>query len=274
MVFKFFKEMLGAFKEGIDEAKAEHAEEQAAEKQLKEQLDATQAENFASLTPKEIFYTALGAPYRKLFVGDSAYDLSCMDVPEGKKRELAEYINRDFSVFDKNSLVARAMSTQATLYSTLLFSKVSITDENAEKYARFLPILENLEAVSAEELSLIRNEFVLQLTNAEHDLVDDKSRALIALWMSRLSYMTTSSVGLGFISKTEAFDLLQPFVEVGVKQIKDWRTLGALFIEGEKQDSSNNMVGRKILSMQVNKLLEDSSSPWLTQPWPENISTL
>lgn len=176
MVFKFFKEMIGALKEGIDEAKTELAQEQAAKELLKEQLDAARAENLAALTAKEIFYTALGAPYRRLFVSDSAYDLFCMEVPEEKKRELAEYINRDFGVFDKDSLVATAMSTQATLYSILLFSKVSITDENAEKYTHFLSLLENPDTVSAADLSLIREEFVLKLSSMEHELVDEKSR--------------------------------------------------------------------------------------------------
>jgi hypothetical protein len=274
MVFTFIKEMIGALKEGIDEAKTEMAQEQAAKEQEKERLNASLAERFASLTVKEIFYTALGAPYRKLFVGDSAYDLSCMDVPEEKKRELAEYIKRDFSVFDKDSLTATANSTLANVYATLLFSKVSINDKNTEKYSRFLALLENAETISAEDVSLIREELVAQLSDTENGLIDEKSRATIVLWMSRLSYMTGASVGLGFINKDEGFDLLKPVAEVGVTLIKDWRHFGALFIEGEKQDGTNNMVGRKVLSMQVNKLFEDPTSPWLTQPWPQSISAL
>ena len=278
MVFKFFKEIVGAIKEGIDEAKQEVAQEEA-EERAKEQLEhENQLEQVKSLPQKEVFFTALGAPYRRLFVADTSYYLSAMDVPADKKEELARLIARDFDVMDKASLMQMAKKTQTHLYAAIFLQNTDVKGMNDEELLAFndlLPFLSELaaESITEKHLSFARQLFLDKFASLNFNLPED-SKSLVALWMSRFSYAASVSVGLGYLSIQEAYGLFEPIVEVGLTQITDWQAFGELFIKGEKQDGTNNVLGRKALSMQVDQLLEQPLSPWLVQAWPQKLTDL
>ena len=278
MVFKFFKEIIGAVKEGIDEAKQEVAQEQA-EEQEKEQFEhEKQFKHIKALPQKEVFFTALGAPYRRLFVADIPYYLSAMDLPADKKEELAQLIARDFDVTDKTSLMRMAKTTQTHLYAAIFLQNTDVkvmSDEELLAFNSLLPFLSELDAESITEkhLSFARQLFLEKFASLKFNLPED-SKSLVALWMSRFSYAASVSVGLGYLSIQEAYSLFEPIVEVGLTQISDWQAFGALFVKGEKQDGTNNVLGRKVLSMQVDQLFKQPLSPWLVQVWPQKLTDL
>lgn len=103
MVFKFFKGIADAVKEGIEEGKEEarlEAAQAAADQAMQDQ-------RWAKLDPREKFYAALAAPLRRLFIDDAPYYLGSFDIPEGKGAEVAKYLERDFDVTDGDSLEQR-----------------------------------------------------------------------------------------------------------------------------------------------------------------------
>ena len=109
MVFKFLKELVEAAKEGVAEARDEAAQEAAAEERQKSAEFAEQHQELMTEDHRADFhYTSFGAPYRRVFVGDSLPDLVGFQIPEAKKADVAELIERDFEVTDRDSLEALA----------------------------------------------------------------------------------------------------------------------------------------------------------------------
>lgn len=295
MVFGFFKELLDSAKEGIAEAKAESAAEAAVKKT---ELEATESVNrdfflkkFEVLSDQEKFYTALGAPYRETFIGDlsnaksqqrPAYYLYAMDVPEGEKKDIAKLIDRDFSVVDRASLQKMAALMELSVYilghpdlPSYLMRKLNISfetdlsaDDNARLEAAFDHVYSSLDHDYPALMKLLTN-FRTETQGLGTDFPDDKL-GLLALWMSRLSYMTSCSVALGYLSHPEALAMLSNIIDVGLIKIRSWKQFGELFVVGDKQDGSNNVLGRKFLAGKIEKLLSESNSPWVEFAWPIN----
>lgn len=86
--------------------------------------------------------------------------------------------------------------------------------------------------------------------------------------------MTSASVWLGCISKAEAQNLLEPFVDVALHQIKSWNDFGDLFVAGEKEYGTNNFIGRNLLGSAVKTLFGQPDSPWKTLAWPASLNAL
>jgi hypothetical protein len=301
MPFKFFKEIIQSVKEGVAEAKAEMAEEKAAEA-VKKELNAAR---FDEIDPNEKFLTALGAPFRRIFVSDEDFYLCSISVPDEKKEEAGKYLLRDFDVDDRNSLLKMSITAQASVFGLLamrlaeqgfdapflplaqvirelnagnaniarwdsLLDQIATVGDFLERIKGFI---ENADASRIDEWNSFRATIEAFLIN-EADALDESALATIALWMSRLSYASILSAGLGHVDKDEAFSLLRPIVKVGLTRIDSWERMATLFLAGEKQDGTNNMVGRKLISMMVDRLRDPKGGIWATLNWPRSLDAL
>jgi Protein of unknown function (DUF1266) len=287
-VFKFIKEtIVDGLKEGVAEAKAEMAADalKADTASVNKKAYALElAQKHQALSPEEIFVVALGAPYREVFIADlsdaksenrPAYYLCSMDVPQDQAQELKKYLERDFDVTDQASLMHMTMQTQALIYSSLVLDCGQVAVDSLEELAELdsalaahvtalLSAIEDNQASSWASLLLTSQDWISksQLHNATTD-----QKAKIALWMARLAYATTLSAGLGYISKSQALKLMKFLVQTGLPVISNWQDFAELYLAGEKLDGTNNMLGRKVLSIKVQTLLKDPLSPWVTHPW-------
>lgn len=120
-MFGFLKEMVASAKEGIDEARQEFAEEQAAvaERSRSEQeaLVASLAAQVESASPEERFAVALGAVYRETFLQElqaaraqqrpAAY-LHLTALPPDEAESMDKLLRRDFGARDADSVVDAA----------------------------------------------------------------------------------------------------------------------------------------------------------------------
>jgi Protein of unknown function (DUF1266) len=295
MVFGFFKEMLASMKEGIDEAKAEATAEAEVKKGQEQVAFLSNQQNlldkFKNVSNQEKFYTALGAPYRETFIGDlsnakteqrQAFYLYAMDVPQASKEEIAQLIDRDFGVVDKDSLQAMAALMELSVYILghpdmpgFLMQKLNISLEkqlSATDDARLQAAFENVYSALDHDYPALMSllaDFRLESRSLGVDFPDEKL-GLLALWMSRLSYMASCSVALGYITKSDALAMLTNLVDVGLVKIHSWKQFGELFVIGDKQDGSNNVLGRKFLASRIEKLMTESHSPWVEFTWPVN----
>ncbi|RZI96671.1 MAG: DUF1266 domain-containing protein [Haliea sp.] len=108
-MFKFFKELVDSAKEGLAEAKAELAEEQAAKDEAGRAATSVLIDRLAATSPREAFAVALAAPYRQVFLRElstatreerPAVYLRCMAIPDGEIEDWKKLLDRDFSVTD------------------------------------------------------------------------------------------------------------------------------------------------------------------------------
>jgi Protein of unknown function (DUF1266) len=276
MVFKFIKELIDAAKEGVAEGKKELAEEKAA-KQAQDEMAADELNHkLTAISDKEKFFTALGAPYRRLFVSEEVLYLSSHNVPEAKKKELAEFLERDFGVHDRDSLLKMTIEAQASVFSILCLNVQQVNGQandqaNTERFLESAAnFAQNADAARYGEWVIFRHELeaIISQNAANHDAL---SRARIALWMARFSYVSMASAGLGYVDLEEAQGLIAPLAQLGVQQIHSWHDYAALFKAGEKDDGTNNFLGRKIMSSMVDGLLNKDDSVWKTIAWPQAI---
>lgn len=207
MVFKFFKGLADAVKEGLEEGRAEARQEAA-------QAEADQGaelQRLADIDPRERFCASLAAPLRRLFIDDAPHYLASMDLPEAKRPEVAQFLERDFDVSDGADLAERVADLSAPLQAS--------------------------EAIDT---------------------------AALALCTCRMAYMASAAVGLGYVTREQALELVQAPLELCARRIDGWAAYGALYLEGEKQDGTNNLLGRKVMASQVNRLQEEF---WPHVPW-------
>ena len=127
-MFGFLKELVAAAKEGVDEAKQEFAEEQAAaaERSRAEQeaYAASLAAQVASATAEERFAVALGAVYRETFLQElkaaaeqqrpPAHLYVCA-LPADEVESIGKLLRRDFDAWDAESVVEAAGSLEQQL---------------------------------------------------------------------------------------------------------------------------------------------------------------
>jgi hypothetical protein len=269
-IYKFFKEIV---QEGLAEARAETAAEKA-DLQAKAQL---LAEKYTLLSAEEIFLTSLSAPYREVFISDlsesaeqkrPAYWLSAMEVPEEKKSEIAKYLERDFGVSDQNTLRHQTAFVRTLAFLSVL-KEEQLNENDAERI--MLLIEEDGENAPTETLEHEADQLAIAVSALALTSIDQEDTSRIVLWLSRLAYIYTVGVGLGYIEKTSAIAQLRPLAQLASPIIKSWEHFGQLFVEGEKQDGTNNLLGRKLLARQVNRLLEETTSPWLKYPWAHGM---
>jgi hypothetical protein len=293
MVFKFFKEIVGAMKEGVAEAKTELAAENA-EREAQRASDDDAARLRLELLPKrEIFLTALGAPYRWLFVGESALDLAAMELPPAKVEELSKLLVRDFGAQDDSSVATAALVFECTLYVHMVLEhygpKAGVASESAvdqateQRMQLIAGTMQQIEAaangaagstVSVEQLRQCRDELVDELGTLDTSEMSDDSRARLAACTARVSYLVTGSVGVGLIDRLRAAELLANLATLVVQQCASWDEFCTLYVAGEKADGTNNLLGRKVLSDGAKRLLTEAASPWTTLAWPQTLEEL
>ena len=127
-MFGFFRELVAAAKEGIDEAKQEFAEEQsaAAERTRVEQQAAAAAlaAEVASATVEERFAVGLGAVYRETFLQElkaaaeqqrPASYLLVPALPPDEVDSIGKLLRRDFDAHDVDSVVEAAGALEQQL---------------------------------------------------------------------------------------------------------------------------------------------------------------
>ncbi len=254
--------MIDAVKEWMDEWENELLEE---ENQAKEQA-ALLAEKLKSLSMEEVYITILWAPYRELFIPDltrahiderPAYRLCTTDISEDKREEAKKLIERDFDVSDAESFESEFFHIQTSIRS-LLLSK----NEDA------MSLLSNDNFSFSPEEARILEKLVLD------NLSESKTNLwLLSMRLSRLSYMTSTSVWLWYVSLSDVQNELITTIKIVYPLIKDWNEYGQSIIVWEKEDGTNNIVGRKLIANEVKNLLQDKNSPWLLYP-RENITKL
>lgn len=266
-IYKFFKEIV---QEGLAQAEAETAAERAA-LQAKAQV---LAEKYAELSAEEIFLSALSAPYREIFMPDlsdsaeqkrPAYWLSAMDVPDDKKADVAQYLDRDFGVSDGSTLRHQTAFMKAMCFFFIVKDRL---DES--QLVRIFELIEDEgENVPTEVLEREADQLASAVrSRALAPLLPDELSHMV-LWLTRLAYIYTVGAGLGYIDKADAVAQLRPLVGLVGHMVKSWENYGHLFVEGEKLDGTNNLLARKLISRQVTRLLAEANSPWLKYPWAD-----
>ncbi|MDR1367572.1 MAG: DUF1266 domain-containing protein [Candidatus Accumulibacter sp.] len=276
VVFGFLRELKEAWAEGIAEAKEELAQEAAMEGMAKSSLAMRLNEKFESLPPEEIFSVLLGSPLREIFVDDASrakkddrkpYYSFSMEIPDDKSEEMAGYLKRDFDVDGRSTLRENFSEAEGAVYTYIAMLVL-----NLEKLPEDV-------AVSLQELSLASEEEwpvkLGALKSIFKPLLEGKDlspcKPPLALWMARLSYMTTVSVALGYITKPTAYTWLGDIVRLGFPLFDSWQDYAESYTRGEKEDGTNNALGRAIIEKKVVWLLNDAGSPWSLYPWPKEL---
>jgi hypothetical protein len=144
MVFRAFKGMIAAIKEGVAEAKAELASEKLADEALqKEQFDA-----IWSQPADETFAVALGAPHRWIFIGETAYDLCACEIAVDKKSKIAKLLIRDFAADNDLTVIGAVLTLETTHYATALLSRLAANTEDRTNKAEAAAAVAEVERLS------------------------------------------------------------------------------------------------------------------------------
>jgi hypothetical protein len=281
-LFSFIKEIKEAWQEGLAEAREELAAEDAQARgaeEAKKALAKELAEKYSVLDPEEIFEISLGAPLRETFVTDlsdareeerPAWYLACTDLPDAKKDALAKYVKRDFNVEDEYSFWFALRIMQISLRLSILDKSVSGAEQDRPE-ALLQDLVDDAHALSRGELKeKVREDarFLskIPLTPSSCDFAARKDS--IASSTARISYLCPMAAGLGYIPPEEARICIMPAAALIMPLFDSWSAFAASYLEGEKDDGVNTMLGRKFLQRTMRALLEDPASPWVTHPWP------
>jgi hypothetical protein len=284
-VFKFFKELIDSVKEGVEEGKAELAAE-AREREIANALqDSAQME---AALPGEVFLTALGGPYRWLFVGETKPDLSFFDIAEAKRKEVAKLLERDFGAHDNQSLMSAALVMEnlaigqvgMSLHTDLLESEhFNVTAEDSERRldeitAVLGPVLEAQTQDDSDGLPLVTLDAIrTQLWQGMDDdnaldYMSEERAALLAVGAARVCYLVSTGAGLGYIDRAAALAHLARLTEAVRVTFPNWSAYADAYVAGEKLNTTNNALGRKFLADATKRLLKEPTSPWVFSRWP------
>lgn len=113
-------------------------------KAAKEASEAIRVAQLRDLPYSEALHTALGGPYRSVFVRERAFDLSATALADAQRSEIAKLIARDFNVTDRDSLIAHAVRLQALVYSMLLLEKLDIPNMTESEFEGVFDVLNTL----------------------------------------------------------------------------------------------------------------------------------
>lgn len=244
-MFKFLKEIVDSFKEGIAEGK-EELKQEAAAKENENQNDFAQIEAIAY---DEKFGTALGAPFRVVVFGDwftlfkssdddtttplHLYTFNEYPAKEKHEKELAKLMERDFDIHDTESCKSILAS----------YFKTANIDTNQT-------ILEGLTDPSVDE-----------------DMWDVSKEGVPALICAVTSHIITASTDIGYITKNEALILLNKVNNYAKQNYNDWHTYADAFMLGDENIGLNNAAGRGVLKKFISYLKTKKGSPWNTISW-------
>lgn len=244
-MFKFIKELFQeareGYKEGLEEARAEIAQE---EQQRQKELQQVEVQ-ITAIPFNEKMALALAAPFRAVAL-EEYISLFAFDPETPKKLILKMYKSGVLQAKEKTDL------------KELMQRDFDITGEREAAIALLafaLPLTGNDFSDEDEKTALTIASFL----HIFDDIADQDKKAL-CLCVS--AYILTSCVEIGYIEKEEAMPVLKQLTEKCVSLFRDWEEYGTAFLAGEKAVELNNFVGRKILKGVVQQLVKDPGSPW------------
>lgn len=245
-MFKFFKELLSAAKEGVREAKEELAQEAELDKAKKQQIN--DKHMLKDISYEEQFGTALGAAFRVIVFGDwftvfgsagddrtypvHLYQFGTYPKQAEYRNELVKLLNRDFAIADTESCLQLLAA-----YFNLLGMKTGGT------------VLEGRED---------------QIDNGNWDISKPGVDALV---ITVSSHITTAATDVGYLQKSAALDILKNLSSYARLHFKDWHTFSEKFLEGEHYVGLNNKIGKSYLKRYIGYLREKIGSPWNNIDW-------
>ncbi len=244
-MFKFFKELVDSFKEGIEEGKAELAQEKLEEEKQNEQWK--KIDDLSLVSYDEKFGTALGAPFRSVFFGDwftlfksteddeyipvHLYKFGEYQERERKQNDLTKLMNRDFGITNSDS----AKKVLASFFTLGNISKEGTL----------------LEGCPDD-------------TEINWNMDEPSVKALLAVV---LSHITTASTDIGYLAKDDALKILSKVSEYAKEYYVGWEDFQRDFLLGEEKVGLNNRVGRSIISKYIGYLNTKKGSPWRNIEW-------
>ncbi len=245
-MFKFFKELLTAAKEGVKEAKEELAQEAELEKSKNQQVNGK--EMLINIPYEEQFGTALGAAFRVIVFGDwftvfgsvgddgtypaHLYQFETYPKQAEYRNELVKLLKRDFAIEDNESC-----RHVLAAYFNLLGMNTQGT------------ILTGLED---------------QIDSANWDI---GKPGVDALALAVSSHIITAATDVGYLPKSAAIEMLKNLSSYARSHFKDWRMFSERFLEGEHHVGLNNKIGKSYLKRYVGYLREKVGSPWNNIEW-------
>ncbi|MEQ1551399.1 DUF1266 domain-containing protein [Sphingorhabdus sp.] len=278
MIFKIFKEMVAAVKEGVAEAKAELAEENA----VKQVLETQQLDALRNQPQAESFAVALGAPHRWIFIGETAYDLCSTEIAAAKKDEIAKLLIRDFGADSDLAVTGAVLTLESVHYATAMLNVLVARLDGAQTEADSLAILADVErirtllatAVAVGEAHRFDSAMIPQLLTNRNilyseyrsllkDNLADETKAGLAAIAARASYLTFAGAGIGLLPKEDALALMAPLASAAEAHFSSWADYAEHHEQGEKLDKTNNAIGRKLLRDACRRLQTEPASPWV-----------
>ncbi|MGE8380608.1 MAG: DUF1266 domain-containing protein [Sphingobacterium sp.] len=245
-MFKFFKELLSAAKEGVNEAREELAQEAELDKAKSPQINNKDMLN--NIPYGEQFGTALGAAFRVIVFGDwftvfgsagddGTYPIHLYQFGNYPKQaeyrdELVKLLKRDFAITDIESCLQILAA-----YFNLLGIKTGGT------------VLEGRED---------------QIDSRSWDISKPGVDALV---ITVSSHITTAAADIGYLPKSAALDILKNLSSYARSHFKDWHTFSEKFLEGEHYVGLNNKIGKSYLKRYIGYLREKIGSPWNNIDW-------
>ncbi|WP_104382438.1 DUF1266 domain-containing protein [Sphingobacterium sp. HMA12] len=245
-MFKFFKELLSAVKEGVRDAQEELAQEAEMDKTSKEQVNGK--EMLKGISYEEQFGTALGAAFRVIVFGDwftvfgSADDDGTYPIhlyQFGNYPKQAEYSNE---------------------FSKLLKRDFAI--EDTETCLHILAAYCNLLGVKTHDTVLKGRED--QIDSGRWDIARP---GVDALAVAVGSHIVAAATDVGYLPKSAALDILKNLSSYARLHFKDWHTFSEKFLEGEQHVGLNNKIGKSYLKRYIGYLREKIGSPWNNIDW-------
>jgi hypothetical protein len=249
-MFKFLKELMDSVKEGIEEGKAELAEEEAAEEKKAHDEHTALLAQIETIPYDEKFGVALGAHFRCAYFNDwftvfkddpddneypiHLYICGSYDAVEENKKGLAQILKRDFDITD----------TKSCLYVLAMFFSFA--------------------GISASGAPLDVDEGVEQLNRQMWDASRPGVNALIA---SVLSHIVSAGVDVGYIEKADGLSFLKAIASFAKDHYRSWSEFNENFFIGEATVGLNNKAGKAVLAKKAGYLTTKKGSPWNNIDW-------
>lgn len=246
-MFKFFKELVDSFKEGVAEAKEEMAQEATEEKIIKEK-ELQEVNDIPNIPYAEKFGTALGAPFRVVIFGDwmtifnkaeenekypvHLYTFGSYLQRAKYEKDLQQCIERDFDIIDNSS----AIHTLSAFFTHAGLSKQDTILENT--YHRLGLDMWNLDLPGVP-----------------------------AVMASVLSHIISAATDSGYLEKQDALQILDKVIAYAKIHYDNWTDFETNFLIGEQNVGLNNSLGRSVLAKYTKFLSEKKGSPWQNIEW-------
>ena len=248
MMFKFFRELLNAAREGVTDAKEELTLQSEQKKKEDEGSLVTDVNILRDIPYEEQFGNALGAPFRVIVFGDwftvfgsagddgnypiHLYQFGNYAKIDQYRSDFIKLLKRDFAITDMESCFE-----VLTSYFTLL--------------------------------GIDRTGTALEGKSAHIDTAiwDISKPGVNAFAVAVTSYIVTSATDVGYLSKPIALTILKNLSLYAKKHFSDWLLFSDHFLEGENQVGLNSKIGKSYLKRYIGYLKQKKGSPWNNVEW-------